>query len=362
MAQTVHSTNRGQAAFRVPDSELKTFLDRKSRRWPRRTLAVSGSSCPPAAAHLISIVMNDYVALIAGLICAGIGGELFVRGAVGLARWTRVSPGIIGATVVAFATSSPELSVAVNAAMAGKPNISLGDALGSNVANVALVLASALVISGIRSPRESVNRDFPVAALVPVITGALLFDGVLSRFDGFLMLSLFLAWLVATIIEARKQRSAAGKVLGEHRGWNAVLFGVVGFGSLIAAGYLIVTGAKGIAGAFGIDPFVIGATIVAVGTSIPELATTVIAKLRGHDEVGLGAILGSNIFNGGFVVAVAAILYPITVNWREVAVALVFGLVAVVFAYPTHKGVIERRRGILLLVLYVIYLATLLRR
>jgi cation:H+ antiporter len=323
---------------------------------------VSGSSCPPAAANSISIVMNDYVALIVGIICAGIGGELFVRGAVGLARWTRVSPGIIGATVVAFATSSPELSVAVNAAMAGNPNISLGDALGSNVVNVALILASALVISEIRSPRDSVSRDFPVALVVPVITGALLLDGVLSRFDGFLMISLFLAWLVATIIEARKQRSAAEKVLGEHREWYAALSSVVGFGCLFAAGHLIVTGARGIAIAFGIDPFVIGATIVAVGTSIPELATTVIAKLRGHDEVGLGTILGSNIFNGVFVVAVAAILHPITINWREVAVALVFGLVAVVFAYPTRKGFIERRRGMLLLVLYVIYLATILHR
>ena len=96
--------------------------------------------------------MNDYVAVSLGVICAGMGGELFVRGAVGLAHWARVSPGIIGATVAAFATSSPELSVAVNAGMAGQPQIALGDALGSNVVNVALILALALVISGIQSP------------------------------------------------------------------------------------------------------------------------------------------------------------------------------------------------------------------
>jgi cation:H+ antiporter len=157
--------------------------------------------------------MNDYVALILGVVCAGIGGELFVRGAVGLASWARVSSGIIGATVVAFATSSPELSVSINAAMAGKPQIALGDALGSNVVNVALILALALVISGIQSPRDSVKRDFPVALLVTLITGVLSLDGELSRVDGLLLLSMFLAWRVAAVIEARKQRSAADEVL-----------------------------------------------------------------------------------------------------------------------------------------------------
>ena len=305
--------------------------------------------------------MNDYVALSMGVICAGLGGEFFVRGAVGLAHWARISPGIIGATVAAFATSSPELSVSINAALAEKPQIALGDALGSNVMNVALILGLALVISGIQSPRDSVKRDFPVALIIPIITGFLFLDGELSRFDGFLMLGMFLAWLVAAIIEARKQRNAAEEVLGEHRGWLVVLSCVVGLAFLVAAGNLIVSGARGIAIAFGIDEFIIGATIVAVGTSVPELATTVIAKLRGHDEVGLGTILGSNIFNGIFIVAVAAIIHPITVAWRDVAIALAFGLVALVFSYPARTGFIERSRGVLLLVLFAAYIATILQ-
>jgi cation:H+ antiporter len=306
--------------------------------------------------------MNDYVTLILGVVCAGIGGELFVRGAVGLAHWARVTPGIIGATVAAFATSSPELSVSINAALAGKPQIALGDALGSNVVNVALILGLALVISGIQSTRDSVRRDFPVALLIPIITGVLFLDGELSRFDGMLMLGMFIAWLVAAMIEARKQRSAADQVLGAHRGWRVALACVAGLAFLVAAGNLIVAGARGIALSFGIDEFIIGATIVAVGTSVPELATTIIARFRGHDEVGLGTILGSNIFNGIFIVAIAAFIHPITVAWREVAIALVFGFVALVFAYPTRAGFIERRRGVLLLVLYAVYLATLLQR
>ncbi len=307
--------------------------------------------------------MNDYVALILGVLCAGVGGELFVRGAVGLAHWARVSPGIIGATVAAFATSSPELSVSINAAMAGKPEIALGDALGSNVVNVALILALALVISGIQCPRDSVKRDFPVALLIPVITAVLFLDGELSRFDGLLMLGGFLTWLVMAVVDARKQRSAVADVLVKPRGGRLVLLSsITGLAFLAGAGGLIVAGAKGIAISFGIDEFVIGATAVAVGTSAPELATTVIAKVRGHDAVSLGTILGSNIFNGIFIVAVAAIIHPITVAWHQVAAALFFGLSALVFAYPTRTGFIRRRRGVLLLVLYGVYLAIILQR
>jgi cation:H+ antiporter len=305
--------------------------------------------------------MNDYAALILGVVCAGIGGEFFVRGIVGLARWVRVTPGIIGATVAAFATSSPELSVSINAALAGDPQLALGDALGSNVVNVALILALALAISGIQSSRDSVKRDFPVALLIPVITGVLFLDGELSRFDGMLMLGMFIVWLLAAIIEARNQRSAADEVLGEHRGWTVAFSCLAGLALLVAAGNFIVVGARGIALSFGMDEFIIGATIVAIGTSVPELATTVIAKFRGHDEVGLGTILGSNIFNGIFIVAIAAIIHPISVAWREVAIALVFGLVALVFTYPARTGFIERRRGVLLLVLYAAYLATILQ-
>lgn len=302
--------------------------------------------------------MNDFVALIAGICCAAAGGELFVRGAIGLARWARISPGIIGATVAAFATSSPELSVAINSAMAGKPQISLGDALGSNVVNVALILGLALAVSGIQSPRDSVRRDFPVAVLVPVITALLFFDGTLSRLDGIIMLSIFAAWIVAVVFDAKKQREQLGQTLALRGGWRAAFFCIFGLVFLVTAGNLIVAGAKGIAISFGISEFIIGATIVAVGTSMPELATTIIAKLRGHDEVGLGTILGSNIFNGLFIISVASIICPIHASRHEIAATLMCGFVAVLITYPSKKGFIQRGRGMLLLFIYAIYLAS----
>ena len=303
--------------------------------------------------------MNDYLILTIGVLCAGIGGELFVRGAIGLAHWARVAPGIIAATVAAFATSSPELSVSVSAALAGKPQIALGDALGSNIVNVAVILGLALVISGIQCPRDSVKRDFPVALLIPIFPGVLFLDGELSRIDGVLMFGLFLAWLISAIIEARKQRSEALAELAAQSHAKTGLAFVIGLALLIVAGNLVVTGAKGIALSLGIDAFVIGATIVAIGTSVPELATTVVAKLRGRDEIGLGIILGSNIFNGVFIIAIAAMINPITAAWREVAITLLFGIMALVFTYPSRSGFIERRRGVLLVFLYAAYIASI---
>jgi cation:H+ antiporter len=305
--------------------------------------------------------MNNYVSLALGVLAAGVGGELFVRGSVGVAQWARVSPGIIGATLAAFATSSPELSVSINAASTGSPEISLGDVLGSNVVNVAIILGVALSISDIRCPRSVIRRDFPFAIIVPVVTGMLMLDGVLSRVDGILLLCVFVFWLVATTIEAVRQRNEASDVLGEHRHGRAVLSGLVGLALLFGAGYFIVRVAKGIATDYGLDPFIIGATVVAVGTSVPELATTLVSKLRGHDEVGLGTVLGSNIFNGLLIVSVAAILCPIVIRWREVLIALIFGILSVAITYPSRSGVIERRRGLLLLVLYVVYLVALMQ-
>ncbi len=305
--------------------------------------------------------MSPYLTLALGVLSAGIGGELFVRGTVSLATWARVAPGIVGATVAAFATSSPELSVSITSALAGTPQIALGDALGSNVVNIALILASVLLISGIQSSRDSIRRDFPVAFLVPVLTAALAADGELSRLDGLLMLLLFLTWMVATVIEARRQRSAAEEVLGAHRLAPALLSAALGLGLLVGAGLLIVDGARAIAVSFGLSEFVIGATVVAVGTSVPELATALISKLRGHDEVGLGTVLGSNIFNGLFIVAVAALIHPIVFDASSVRAALAFGLVAVMLTLPGKSGYIGRGRGVLLLLLYVAYVVAVVR-
>ncbi len=300
--------------------------------------------------------MNNYLSLLLGVGCAAAGGELFVRSAVGLAQWARISSAIIGATVAAFATSSPELSVAINAAIKGKPEISLGDAVGSNVVNIALVMGIVVCLSGIRSSRENMRRDFRVALFVPIITGLLFIDGVLSRLDGAIMLCIFFAWLVATVLDAQKQRKKSEKTAAKINPWKTAISCIAGLAFLVAAGNLIVAGAKGIAISFGISDFIVGATIVSIGTSMPELATTLIAKFRGHDDIGLGTILGSNIFNGVFIVALAATICPIVVGLRDIGVALICGFLSILFIYPTRDGFIPRKRGLMLIVLYAAYI------
>lgn len=305
--------------------------------------------------------MWDYLFLLLGVVLAGGGGELFVRGTVGLARAARVAPGVVAATVAAFATSSPEFTVSVTGALAGKPGLGLGDALGSNVINVALVLGLALFWGAFAPPRDTIRRDLPVALALPLITGALLFDGVLSHWDGMVLLMVFGAWLFLMIREMRRQRSAVAEVIGEPNFARAVVESLAGMVFLVTAGKLIVIGASGIAESYGVEPFIIGATIVAVGTSVPELATTVIARIKGHDEVGLGTILGSNIFNGGLIVGTVAVITPIHVDMATVAPALLLGAVAVGLTIPGKSGTLDWRRGLILLAVYGVYLAAVLQ-
>jgi cation:H+ antiporter len=302
----------------------------------------------------------DWLWLLLGLACAFVGGELFVKGAVGMARRLRVPAGIIGTTVAAFATSSPELSVGVAAALRDSPALALGDSLGSNVVNVGLILGIALIMGAIRAPRRSVKRDFPMALFVPLATVVLVLDGQITRFEAALLLALFAGWLTVMIIKARDERLDGD--LEPKPGTAAVLaLSALGLGFLVLAGYLVVMGAKGIGAALGLNEFVVGATIVAVGTSTPELATVVVSKLRGHDEVGLGTVLGSNIFNGLFIVGVAAMIHPIPVQLTAVAIGLGFGFALVLAAFPPKSGVIGRWRGALLLGMYAVYLVAILR-
>jgi len=302
----------------------------------------------------------EFLTLLGGVLCAAAGGELFVRGVVGVARWARVSAGIIGATFAAFATSSPELSVAVTSALDGTPEISLGDALGSNVVNIGLVLGVALLFGALHAPRDAVKRDFPVALLVPVLIGLLAYDGTLSRMDGVLLLAVFFVWLGIVLVEVRRQRSSAGTVLGEKSPGRAWLESGIGLALLVLAGILIVAGAQDIAASFGVDLFVVGVILVAIGTSAPEIAVTLIARWRGHDEVGLGTVIGSNIFNGLFIVAVAALITPVAVTQQAVMLTLLIGLLTTAAVVPFDGKSVSRRQGVVLVSLYVFYIAAIL--
>lgn len=297
-----------------------------------------------------------YAGLLFGVFCAALGGEFFVRGTVGVAAAARVSPGVIAATVAAFATSSPELTVAVSSALAGEPQISFGDALGSNVANIALILGAALTLGPLAFDRASLLRDYGVATAAPLAIAFILRDGEVSRLDSTLLLTLFVIWIAVVLRAAFLGRANAmpddGGV-GYARAAGESLLGLV---LLVAAGKLIVFGAAEIARRFGMSEFVIGSTLVAVGTSTPELATAIVARLRRHDDVGVGALFGSNIFNALFITGVASAISPINLPIGEAAPALAGGLAAMLVAYPPRSGVYPVWRGVALLVCYAAYL------
>lgn len=304
--------------------------------------------------------MNDYLLLLLGVASAAFGGELFVRGTVGVASVLRVAPSIIAVTIAAFATSSPELSVAINSGLADKSQLSLGDALGSNIVNISLVLGFTLLISGIPVGAEVLKRDAPVAILAPFLTAMFLLDNIIDRLEGVFLLIFFGAWMATTLKQAIKERTP---VHGSVKAANRFLPWVQGIGGLmllVAAGRLIVLSTTGIARDFGIDDFIIGATLVAFGTSVPELASTVLAKIKGHDEIGIGTVLGSNIFNSLFIIAIAAIIKPIRVPLHEVAPALFFGVLSLLIALPQRgTRLVRRRQGVMLVLMYSVYVMTL---
>lgn len=291
--------------------------------------------------------------MLAGIGCAVLGGDLFVRGVVNLAAWWRVPAGIIGATVAAFATSSPELSVAVNAALDSRPQIALGDALGSNVVNIGVVLGLALAFSAITVDRGALVRDIPMALAAPAVLGLLALDGSVSRIDAVVLIVIFAGWLTQTTIAARSARDAVVSVLAERSHRTVVVSVVAGLVLLVVAGRFIVGAAAGIGQALGWDGFVVGAVFVALGTSTPEIATMLAARIRGHDEVGVGTVLGSNIFNTLLVVGVAALIHPITITRSEIQVGVVASLVVVALAIPGRSARLGRWRSVPLVATYL---------
>jgi cation:H+ antiporter len=301
--------------------------------------------------------MGIALGLLAGIACAALGGELFVRGLVSLAAWWRVPAGIIGATVAAFATSSPELSVAFSSAARGIPEIAFGDALGSNVVNVGLVLGLALAFSAITVDRGVLVRDIPMALAAPAVLGLLALDGNLSRVDATVLLVLFVGWLTQTTLAARTARDSVVSVLQERTHRSIVLSVVGGLLLLVAAGQFIVSAASGISQALGWDGFVVGAVFVALGTSTPELATMLTARLRGHDEVGVGTVLGSNIFNTLLIVGVAALISPTNVARSEVEVGIAVSMLVVALAIPGRSARLGRWRSMPLVATYLAMVA-----
>lgn len=303
----------------------------------------------------MNVSAQEIGAVAAAVALAAVGGEVFLKGILGSAHWLRLPKLLVATTLAAFATSSPELTVSAVAALSGAPEIGLGDALGSNVVNIALIFGIALLFGPIRVARAELGRDFALALAVPLLTLWLVADDAVTRLEGAVLLAIFAAWMVAVVRAARAGRAAADVAPESVRPLAVLLYVVGGLGALVAAGRLFVYGAAGIAGAFGVDAYVIGALIVAIGTSLPELVTVLLARLRGHDEVGVGTLLGSNLFNGLAIVGTAAAIHPIRAPFAEVAATLLAGVLALLLLVPGRNVSIGRVRGTMLLSCYAAF-------
>ena len=295
---------------------------------------------------------GDALLVLAGVALAALGGELFLRGVLGMAAWLRLPKLLVATTLAACATSSPELTVSTVAALAGQPEIGLGDALGSNVVNIALIFGLALLFGAMPAERKALKRDLTFALFIPLATVGMALDGEISRAEGVLLLAALMLWMALTLRSGAEQRVEAGPDLVPPRKGRIILLALSGLGGLVLAGHFFVSGASGIASALGIPAYVIGATVVALGTSLPELVTVLLARWRGHDEVGVGTLLGSNLFNGMAIAGLAAAIHPIRVSPAGVTVTLAMGVASLLLIVPDSAGVIARWRGVLLLLLY----------
>jgi cation:H+ antiporter len=263
-------------------------------------------------------VVEHIAFLCAGLALLAVGAEALVRGASRLAALLGVPPLVVGLTVVAWGTGAPELAVTVQASLAAQTDIAVGNVVGSNICNVLLILGLSAVVSPLVVSRQLVRRDVPVMIGVSVLVLLLALDGMLSRVDGLLLVALFAAYTALALwkgrpsagsTETRRAANAAGAARTGGRQWIVLIgFILVGLALLVLGSRWLVDGAVAIAKSLGMSELIIGLTVVAVGTSMPEIATSVLAGIRGRSDIAVGNAVGSNIFNLLAALGVASIV------------------------------------------------------
>jgi cation:H+ antiporter len=319
----------------------------------------------------------DALKLLIGLALLLGGGEAVVRGAAAVARKLGISPLAIGLTVVAFGTSAPELAVNVTAAFADQSDLSFGNIVGSNLANIGLVVGCCGLIRALPIKSVVVAREIPMMLLATIVTIVMAADRLvdgdaprLDRGDGIVMLLFFSVFLYYTVGELLRQRAdhpvledlLASELPGVSRGIalaRDVLVGVAGFGALLYGADLTVDSAVALARSFEVPEVVIGIGVVAIGTSLPELAAGLVATLRGHMELAIGNVVGSNVFNLLLVLAVTILIRPLEVPARGmIDLSFAAGLsVALLVVSVTNRRQILRAEAGLLLVAYLVYMA-----
>lgn len=309
-----------------------------------------------------------YLQVAAGLVLLLVGGEYLVRGAVAVARRLGISPLVIGLTLVGFGTSTPELVASLEAALTGVPGVAVGNVVGSNIANILLILGISAVLKPIACDRQAFLRDGTVLVCVSGLGVAACLSAVIGMGWGLFLIALLGAYTGYTYLterggmspEAAVHKAEADSVqVPEMPIWKGLTITALGLAGILIGAALLVDGAVVIARAFGVSEAVIGLTLVALGTSLPELATSIMASLRGQADVAFGNVIGSNIFNILGILGVTAIVTPIPVAPEIMAfdVWVMAGVSLLLVAFAVTGWRINRWEGLLFLFGYIAYIS-----
>lgn len=304
----------------------------------------------------------EYLLLIIGFVLLIKGADFFVEGSSSLARFLKIPSVIIGLTIVAMGTSAPEASVSINAALAGNNDIAVSNIIGSNIFNGLIVVGICAFISGFKTDKDILKRDMPVNILITAILCVMIADGRLSRLEGILLLAGMIFYIVNMILSALKTKSSYPDEKSMPL-YKSLIFIAGGLVSVIFGGNLVVNNASQIAVSFGVSQNFIGLTIVAIGTSLPELVTSIVATRKGDSGLALGNAIGSNIFNILFILGMSATISPLHILSESVidcVILLVSGILLFVFAYT--KKSMNRTEGAICVLSYIGYTAYLFIR
>jgi len=295
--------------------------------------------------------------------------DRFTDGAAAIARNLGISPLIVGLTIVAMGSSAPEVVVSINAAIKGTPGLAIGNAIGSNIANIAMVLGVAALVTPLRVQSETLRREIPILFGFMLLAFALLYDLSLSFVDGLILiisLLLYLLWLTKAAVKYRNDQDMMLKEIVDELpdqmpNGRAIFWVVVGLILLQVSSNLLVLGATNIAHVYQVDDFIIGITIVAVGTSLPELAASVTGVMKGEHELAIGNVIGSNIFNLLAVLGIPGLIHGVTINASilKIDYAIMFGLTVAMsimaWGWKGKPGQINRLEGGVLLASFIAY-------
>jgi len=297
----------------------------------------------------------DFVILLIGFVLLIKGADYFVEGSSSLAKIMKIPAVIIGLTIVAMGTSAPEASVSINAALAGNNDIAISNVIGSNVFNGMVVVGVCAFLQKFKVNEDISKRDLPINIIISIILCLMIMDGTLSRLEGIGLLIGMVAFIGMMVHSALKNREEGEEIKALSLPMS-IVYMIGGLIAVIFGGDMVVDGATAIAMMFGLSQNFIGLTIVAVGTSLPELVTSIVATKKGESALALGNAVGSNIFNILFILGFSAVISPLSVLGESLVDGMIMVATgALLFLFAKTKGEMDKKEGILCVLIYVAY-------